>query len=372
MSSAQLKGKYWMFTINNPIERAMPDTPDIWPGVGWVVWQRERGSEGTEHLQGYVQMKSQRTLGQMKKLNNRAHWERRRGSHDQAKAYCTKEDTRISGPFMHGEEVIPQQGKRNDLLMLKRKLDEGASEFEIARDDETFGCWARYPNVVKRYRMLDTACRRNWQTHTTVLWGEPGVGKSSRARDVGGENAFWLPKPAGSSVWWDGYEGQDVVVIDEFYGWIKRDMMCRLCDRYPLFVEVKGGAVQFVAKKIIITSNKHPKDWWPRIGLGAMERRLKGDLGTIIEMFGPNVENEEGVRAPFTTPVVQGFGAGFQPGAESSAGMLTHEEVLSESEAAIDESQLPFGPDELLCSEVLSNAFLLPDPVMDFRDTMTL
>lgn len=72
-----------------------------------------------------------------------------------------------------------------------------------------------------------------------------------------------------------------MVVIDEFYGWIARDLMCRICDRYPLNIETKGGSVSFLAKKIIITSNVHPKDWWPKVGLGAMERRLKAPLGRI-------------------------------------------------------------------------------------------
>lgn len=54
-------------------------------------------------------------------------------------------------------------------------------------------------------------------------------------------------------------------MVDEFYGWFSWDFMLRLCDRYPLSVETKGGAVQFVAKKIIFTSNDHPRDWYKKM-----------------------------------------------------------------------------------------------------------
>jgi len=39
-------------------------------------------------------------------------------------------------------------------------------------------------------------------------------------------------------------------------------MMLTMLDRYECPVQVKGGMVEFCPKKIIITSPKHPKDWY--------------------------------------------------------------------------------------------------------------
>jgi hypothetical protein len=169
-------------------------------------------------------------------------------------------------------------------MTLKEALDQGKTERDIATNDETFPQWCKYFRAIERYRRIQ-APGRDWLTHTTVYYGPPGVGKSSRALLEGGPDSFWLPKPSGktSTLWWDGYEGQSTVIIDEFYGWISRDLMCRICDRYPLNVETKGGTVRFMAKKVIITSNQHPTEWW-KIGLGPMERRLSGDNGKIVHI----------------------------------------------------------------------------------------
>lgn len=279
----QPRTKYWVFTLNNPRSN---DLPEEWPEVDFCFWQREKGQLGTEHLQGYVGFTSNKRRTWVNQKCTKGHWEPRKGNHEQAQAYSTKVETRIAGPWQTGEVPELCKGKRNDLVSLKRKLDEGVSEREIAMDESTFPVWAKYGKVIPRYRAL-RGIQRRWPTTTVVYWGAPGVGKSRRALDEGGPDAFWLSKPAGNTAWWDGYIGQDVVVIDEFYGWIARDLMCRICDRYPLNVETKGGSTPFLAKKIIITSNEHPVAWWHKVGLGAMERRLNGTLGKIVEMTVP-------------------------------------------------------------------------------------
>jgi len=265
-----------MFTLNNP---AADEDPHSWADARYLVWQRERGRNGTEHYQGYVVWKTVKSLAQCKQVSSRAHWETRRGTHAQAKAYCMKSDTRVDGPWTVGEE--PQPGKRTDLDRMKEAADADKPEIDIA--NEMFGTWAKHYRALERYRGIKQGNNRTWHTKCTVYWGAPGVGKSRRAQ-AEAPGAFWLAKPraAGSGAWWDGYDRHEVVVIDEFSGWLTRDLMCRLCDRYPLNVETKGGAVALLAKRIIVTSNKPPCDWWPNVGIGAMQRRLEAPLGEII------------------------------------------------------------------------------------------
>lgn len=290
-----------MVTINNPANNEIIGN---FPEVEYAVWQREKGAQGTEHLQGYIVFKGtkQRTW-----VNNhccKAHWEPRKGSHSQAVEYCTKEDTRVAGPWECGTAPAPKEpGKRSDLISLKRKLDTGVTLKQVAEDEELFPVVARHYKFVQLYRQL-TGKQRDWPVFTQVLWGPPGVGKSRKARDLAGPEAFWLSRPAGNTVWWDGYVGQEVVVIDEFYGWIPLDMMLRLLDRYPLNVETKGGGTPIGIKKVIITSNVPPIEWYkqmPPSRLNALWRRLEMPLGSIEQMLRPYVP--EGAQPAPAPPV---------------------------------------------------------------------
>lgn len=277
----------WVFTINNILPG---DDPKLWTEkdghrIRYLVWQEEKGNHGTLHFQGYVLFEIVKKLSAVKKLSGRAHWEIRRGTHSEAKDYCTKEDTRVSGPFSFGESEEPASGSggRSDLLAVKRKLDAGVSERDIAQHDDHFPTWCKNHRALQRYVCMRQGARRTWPVYTVVFHGPPGSGKSERVLEEAGADAFWVSKPMGNGgLWWDGYSAEENVVLDDFDGsWTTMNFMCRLLDRYPLTVNTKGGMVPFLGKRIWITSNKAPYQWWPNVGLGGVARRISGDLGRV-------------------------------------------------------------------------------------------
>lgn len=61
--------------------------------------------------------------------------------------------------------------------------------------------------------------------------------------------------------WWDEYEQQEAIIIDDFDGkWPFRDLL-RLLDRYPYQGQFKGGYVPINSPFIYITC-EHPPDWF--------------------------------------------------------------------------------------------------------------
>ena len=50
--------------------------------------------------------------------------------------------------------------------------------------------------------------------------------------------------------WWDNYAQEEIIILDEFYGWLPYCEMLRLLDRYPCQVETKGGSINFAPNKI--------------------------------------------------------------------------------------------------------------------------
>ncbi len=289
----------WLYTINNPpanINHVIMG----WSGTKYNIWQLERGESGTPHMQGYVIFKNQRRLEEVLNVYRAAHWEVRRGSHEQAKLYCSKAETRIGPGGETGKEPAP--GARNDLLDIKNMVDNGSGMLDVA--EAHFGTYIRNHRGLSVYAGMKRARQRNWPTKTYVYHGASGSGKTRRVTDEAGEDAYWMMKPSSSTVFFDGYDGQENVVIDEFYGWIPLDLLKRMCDRYPLLVNTKGGSTQFLAKKIFITSNSRPENWY-RVGLQELERRFAAPLGVVEEMNDtenpwtpPNAEAEEANMAP--------------------------------------------------------------------------
>jgi hypothetical protein len=108
-----------------------------------------------------------------------------------------------------------------------------------------------------------------------VYWGATGVGKSRRAWEEAGLEAY--PKDPNSK-FWCGYQGHKHVVIDEFRGSISISHMLRWLDRYPTIVEIKGSSTVLLAQKLWITSNVPPRQWYPDADeetVNALLRRLE-------------------------------------------------------------------------------------------------
>jgi len=347
------QSKNWVFTINNP---ASDDEPRAWSEeCKFICWQREVGDNGTPHLQGTLVLFNNKTMGGMKKVHATAHWEVRQGTIGQAVHYCKKPvagcdcdhcknaKPRLSGPFVIGDEPADGPGGRSDLKKMQSMLDAGMSELDIAQQE--FALWARNFKACERYKRLKTTKQRNWATQTVIYWGPPGIGKTKRALEEAGPDAYWMKKPGNNqNVNFDGYDGQEVVVIDEFYGWLPMDLLCRMCDRYPLMVDTKGGMVNFYPRKIIITSNKDPYEWYKN-GLGALERRFTPPLGQIVFMdedfVASTTMTEHAIRAeterrPGETPLTD---VTSQPMEVTQAGATSM--LVSSTGIAIDVDKMP-------------------------------
>lgn len=206
-----------------------------------------------------------------------AHCEPRAGTREQARDYCTRANKRApgeeTGPWEVGEWRDGGQGRRTDLACVHELLKSGCPEVDIS--DEYFETWCRYFNSFVRWRAIHTE-PRNWKTQVSIYWGPPGTGKSSLAA-AEARDPYWLPPPRSSSsaVWWEGYNGQGDVIIDDFYGSMPYQTLLRIMDRYPMKVETKHGSFEFSARRLWITSNQHPLQWYPQGDRYAFMRRVE-------------------------------------------------------------------------------------------------
>lgn len=141
------KERAWVFTVNNPKEEIEFDGL----GAQYLIYQKEKGESGTEHYQGYVYFKNAISFTSIKKkLPEGAHIEKRKGTHDEAAAYCRKADTRIEGPFEFG--TPPEQGKRRDLEEAANLLKTTGSLKRVAEEFPTI--IVKYPRGMDRLEEL--------------------------------------------------------------------------------------------------------------------------------------------------------------------------------------------------------------------------
>lgn len=263
----------WCFTLNNPREDEHVHTLwSTWTGLRFAVCQREQGESGTDHYQGYTEWSGTMRLAAVKRLLPRAHWEPAKGTQAHNVDYCTKADGRKDGPWTHGDRTQAGQGKRNDLTEIKRMLDSGSSVNDIA--DTHFEQWLNHSESFHKYKRIKTE-KRCWYPTVIVICGPTGTGKSRLARELCSTvDTYWWS----NDKWWDAYDGQKAVILDEFKGGLRWEFLLRLLDNNPFAVEVKGGTREFTSRAIIITSNERPEEWYDPIKFGrhfpALFRRI--------------------------------------------------------------------------------------------------
>lgn len=232
--------------------------------------QVERASTGQLHVQAAAAFSSPTRMTTLKKWIPGAHWEPAREWNSLLK-YVTKEDTRVAGPWTIGE--AQSQGQRSDLSTAAELILSGSTMTTIATTmPETT---VRYYKGLLYLKSL-TRQERYQPKKVGLFWGSTGTGKTFTAfeelEDI--YTVFDTKTP-----WFDGYSGQDNVLLDECgLGMMNYNYLKRLLDGYRMDVPIKGGSVQWTPKTVILTSNIPLEDWYPQIpkeDLEALQRRIR-------------------------------------------------------------------------------------------------
>lgn len=264
------------FTVNGDDLRLLDPTHPTWRHVRFLIYQREVGTH--EHFQGYLELDQQvsyATLHTFEGLEG-AHFERRRGTAKQAAHYCCKpvegcdcdmcrdeirSPTKIEGPWSFGE--MSAQGQRAELLEIKRELDRGMPLKRLK--NSYFPEWVRFHKAFTEYRRGSTL-PRDFKTRVVLFIGPPGVGKSTLMKRIALYlgSSYKVPAKKGSGLYFDDYDNQDVLILDEFSGnTCPPEFFNLIADEHECVLPVHGGAGhQFVSKYLFIGTNYHPKFWW--------------------------------------------------------------------------------------------------------------
>lgn len=293
-----------------------------------MVCQEERGErEGTTHLQGYVETdRAQRLSYLRRRLSDRAHYEPRRGTQEEAIAYCQKQDTRVEGGLQlcwgtkrhdhrSGSTTQESQMGRQNPRRQAATRDLQDVRLQSKRPEDCGDDVLLYPGFIRAVSFITSSSLGPFRPdiRCVTIEGPSGCGKSYAAYRVGGEELVTVSTGNGG-VWFGGRTYGRVLVIDEFVGQIQLNMMLQLLDPYPYRLPIKGGFVPACYNLVLITTNLEPSKWYattpgPHATDQEIEKR-QGNLECLFRRLGwsydPLERKEEYIQVPWVIASVEG------------------------------------------------------------------
>lgn len=258
------RSRKWCFTLNNWSDSDLIEMKRLFSKSEYAVIGSEVApTTGTPHLQAYCRWKNAVAFETIKKRCPRASLTPASGDDLDNQRYCSKECL----IYELGEPVKEEQGRRNDIRTITDKIR--------AKDLTYEELMFEYPDMFLRYsrsfeKMFNavlTARSEPPQVHWR--WGKAGVGKTRFVVDT---HPSLYQKD--NTIWWDGYNQQEAILIDDFDNTIPYRTLLRILDRYVYQGQIKGGYVHINSPYIYITCEYPPERYWEGNELTQVTRRL--------------------------------------------------------------------------------------------------
>lgn len=268
------RGMFWTGVLNNYTEDELKSLSQL--DCPELVIAKETGHEGTPHLHIYLRFRSRQYLSHLKRISERAHWEVVR-DRSACISYCEKD----------GDVVVERLLKKPSRPKLSDAVECLQSE-GLAGVAREYPCqFVQYSRGLQalQYATIMTAEKPVPQVYW--YWGPTGSGKTRLAyEEVNEFNIFFInaPNNKGGALWFDGYQGQEVAIFDDFRPWWCRfDYLLRLLDRYPMTVPVKGGFVNWIPQKIIITTQFNVEETFQEYRSSEDLLQIKRRITKVVE-----------------------------------------------------------------------------------------
>jgi len=258
--------KTWEIRISNYTDQDITWLNTIKDEISRMVISKEVGELGTPHLQGKITFRRKYRLTALKKLHKSAHWDETKANADSL--YAMKVDSEVIFNVNN-----TKQGQRNDIHEYVEAIKAGKRDRELI--DEFPAQFAKIQRTDKMRLIIDKEATRAFRNVEVIVhWGKTGTGKTRIPYDLGAYKFDdW------DNLWWDMYEGEPIIILDEFYGQVKPTWLLNVLDGYQLKLKIKNSFTWAKWTKVYITSNEHPDHWYksekiPEEVRNAIRRRI--------------------------------------------------------------------------------------------------
>lgn len=257
--------------------------------VEWVVFYFEEApTTGQPHYHSLVVLRQRKRAHICIDMDPRAHWEKVNGTLKGMYNYIRKGNNKV---FEWGvcPNNITAMLEREEAANRKRAAPTRAQQLWLEtiqrakrgdhsiRDEQLYARFRMYFDDILAAAHQDTVFDGDLQAKNLWIYGPPGTGKSRLVWDYVADKGLTI-YVKNQNKWWDGYNGQKVVIIDDA-GENMQKLAAHLKnwgDRYPFTAEVKGGTrrVNTADFHLIITSNYSIREIFNATDAEAIERRF--------------------------------------------------------------------------------------------------
>jgi hypothetical protein len=261
------RSRKWQLTINNPEENGYPhsfirEILGSFETIRYWCMADEVGEEGTPHTHLYIHFKNVTRFSTLKNKFPKFHMLTANGTSQQNRDYIYKEgkwekdkkrethkpETREE----YGEMPQERQGARNDMDDIYDMLASGMTVDEIIEECPQHKIKIsqleknRQMHLAKKYKKMYR------ELEVTYVHGETGKGKT---RDILQRYDYEVYRVTNYDHPFDGYNGEDVIIFDEFRNSLKLSDMLIYLEGHPQTLPARYANRQACYTKVYIVSN---------------------------------------------------------------------------------------------------------------------
>lgn len=284
--NTEVRSRKWLLTINNPLEKGythemlkslLAKTKQC---IYWCMSDEIGNDTQTFHTHIYIACSSAVRFGVLFKRFEGAHLDVAKGSSEDNRNYVfksgkwsTDKKAETNIPDSHeewGELPVERQGKRNDLDALYDMIREGMDNCEILEIcPEYLMSIDKIEKCRQTLQNKENKSKRRLDMHVTYIYGASGTGKTRYVMDTFGDDKVYRITDYKHP--FDEYEGEDVILFDEFRNDIPLKQMLQYLDVYSLRLPCRYANKQAQYTKVFIISNISLKEQYTDIQRNEIE-----------------------------------------------------------------------------------------------------
>jgi hypothetical protein len=304
----------WLVTINNPVDKGFTheyirEVLASFKSIEYWCMADEIGEKGTYHTHVFAAFHEVVRKSTMMKKFPKMHLDPCSGTCQQNRDYVFKEGKhektqKAEGHISetreeYGQVPIERPGQRNDIVDLQDMVKSGMTNDEIIKEMPKYSFKI---NDIDRLRqtLLKAKYSELWRNvEVTYIYGETATGKTrSVIEEHGYKNCYFATNYKNP---FDGYDGQDVLVFEEFRSSLHLADMLKYLDGHPLLLPARYYERVAMYTKVYIISNVPLEKQYPNIQINENEswdafvRRIHW-----IKKFNKGQQAEREYMNPFT------------------------------------------------------------------------